>query len=257
MLEPRASPALPGARFTSLDIRSAPIAQSASINEMLTTPPAYDHGIVDYLDIMVTPSTSQAVTWTLLPADPEGLDGAILCQSQPDFTPQMTDHGHSVRYVGSAPAGTTVTLHLCWPDHGPVRSDGPYLAAEFPSITMLGATHLDVSRSFLAPGDDYTLQGGLPPSAVESSGWLWSSADDSPLAPSLQVLATSLNGVARDDRNNFLAGVLFGIAGGALVALISDLFLPLRLRRWRALLGVPSPATIPPEPGPPSAPTPN
>ena len=65
---------------------------------------------------------------------------------------------------------------------------------------------------------------------MTSGGWQWSSAAR-PAVP--DVSAVNTGETQHDSYDAFLSGIVFGVAGGALVALILELVAPFRSRQER------------------------
>lgn len=237
---PTDSQPLPGARYFIVLITTTPKLRSPSVLETLYADDAADP--VDsqashdwFLDI--TPHVRH-VTWNL--SFTRGLQGGRPCSGDTDKPTTKKVEDGTLTYVYRT-SGKPLHLSFCWPHNSPVRSEGPYLSAEFPEVGFLGpaAPKFSVEKDLVTAGlgGDYVLQGGKSPTTTSNFAWEWRTVVPSRLvsvALNQLVFATSLGGVARDSRNAFLAGVLFGIAGGALVAVIGELFLPLRLRRRRS-----------------------
>lgn len=233
-LLPKTNPALPSARDFFLNLSAHPSLPSASLQESFTPVPRKNAG----LWVLVIPPVPhpRPVTWDVVA--PDGLEGGTLCADPAEeLKVDKTFRDGTVRYLIRSAENGILRLYLCWPHGGAMRNDGTYLAAAFPEIAFDAATppKLSVSRQLDTTGlaGAYTLQGGRQPTKISDLGWDWDAVVNGGDVSDLSVFATSLSGVARDGRNSFLAGVLFGIAGAALVALIQELFLPLRLRRLR------------------------
>ncbi|MGD0749297.1 MAG: hypothetical protein ABSB68_15975 [Acidimicrobiales bacterium] len=97
-----------------------------------------------------------------------------------------------------------IYLKVCWSSDAPVARDGAYLTALFPPVSPFGGAGA------------YAVTRQLNLGAADASDY-----------------------VLQDSYQAFLSGILLGVAGGAMVALIQELVAPFRSRRELA----------PPEPG--------
>jgi hypothetical protein len=84
---------------------------------------------------------------------------------------------------------------------------------------------------------DYTLQSITQPTSVTEGGWQWS--PKFPAAEPVTLSAVNTSETQHDSYWAFLSGIVLGVAGAALVALIQELVVPFRSRKELA----------PPEPG--------
>ncbi|HEY1828519.1 MAG TPA: hypothetical protein VGF87_10880 [Acidimicrobiales bacterium] len=130
-------------------------------------------------------------------------------------------------------------LELCWSVGGPVQANGAYLSARFIAVDDVQASVGLARQLNLGAGTtaDYSIQSVVQPSSDYGGGWQWS---ERPLArTALAVSAVNTSETQHDSYQAFLSGIVFGVAGGALVALIQELVAPFRSRR----------ELRPPEPG--------
>jgi hypothetical protein len=134
-------------------------------------------------------------------------------------------------------------VHLCWPSNGPVSLNGAYLNARFPYVLVSAlkdnenvARDLDLGEP-TAP--DYTVQSLQPPTSVTDSGWQWGARADQGFLQALNFTAVNTSETQHDANVAFISGVVLGLAGGALIALIQELVAPFRTRK----------ELRPPEPG--------
>ena len=124
-----------------------------------------------------------------------------------------------------------LTVRLCWNGNAPLITSGSYISAALSPILTASGQAGTVTRSLVLSGStlsSYALAGGVPPTAVTSEAWVWSSSlsDDalqSQAGSEIPIIASSLPGIQRDNKNIFYSGILFGIAGGAAVSLIPAL----------------------------------
>jgi hypothetical protein len=133
-------------------------------------------------------------------------------------------------------------VQLCWGSSSPMIVNGAYLTARFPSTFSsgpAGATSLRLTRQLnLGAGNtsDYAVQSLTQPTSVTYGGWQWSKV---PAGSPISFAAINTSVTQHDSYQAFLSGVFFGVAGGALVALVQEVVAPFRSRR----------ELRPPEPG--------
>jgi hypothetical protein len=133
-------------------------------------------------------------------------------------------------------------INLCWNRDAPLAFDGEYASAAIPTVSpyFVGGPsfplHLATSLYFENPGEnvrpiaaEYSLQGGSLPTSTDPFGWHWSSNPTG----QIQVTALSIPQSQHEAYLGFVSGVLFGVAGGAFVALIQELLTPLRRNRTK------------------------
>jgi len=123
-----------------------------------------------------------------------------------------------------------LTVRLCWNGDAPLITSGSYISAALSPILTLSGQAGTVTRSLVLSGttlSSYALAGGIPPTEVTSEAWVWSSSlsdAQSQVRYEIPVIASSLPGIQRDNKNIFYSGIFFGIAGGAAISLIPALF---------------------------------
>lgn len=135
---------------------------------------------------------------------------------------------------------------LCvhWDSAAPLNVSGPYLSARFPplrgmskdvpytqepQVGDLGAG--SVRRVlYLNAGNtaDFAVQSDPHPTVTVPTSWAWAIKDTPQV---IQVAATNSSDAQRENNNAFYSGVLFGVVGGALISLITELVMPLHRRR--------------------------
>lgn len=115
---------------------------------------------------------------------------------------------------------------LCWNSGAPLVTIGSYLSAALPPI-FAPTERGTVTRSLVLSGtslSDYSLAGGIAPTAVSASGWTWTAAlgsrYQSQAWSEIPVIGSSLPGLQHDNNGIFLSGIFFGIAGGAAVSIV-------------------------------------
>lgn len=137
----------------------------------------------------------------------------------------------------------TFYVRLCWPSDGPVAKNGAYLSARFPALSVFVPNDsVGVTRRLnlgSLDASDYAVQSLHQPTSVTQGGWQWAPRLTQILPQPLNFAAVDTSETQHDSYQAFLSGVLFGVAGGALVALIQELVAPFRARR----------ELRPPEPG--------
>ncbi len=74
-----------------------------------------------------------------------------------------------------------------------------------------------------ATTSDFNVQSDPQPTVPGERSWTWVSHD---LPEAVQLAAINSSDLQRENNNAFYAGILFGIAGGALVALVAELVRP-------------------------------
>lgn len=130
-------------------------------------------------------------------------------------------------------------VKLCWSEGGPVQTNGAYLSARFIAVTV--ATYgdevnptrqLNVGEGTTA---DYSIQSSVQPNSVFPGFWQWNALPAADAA--LAVSALNASGIQHDSYDAFLSGILFGVAGGALVGLLTELVAPFRSRKERQAPG--------------------
>jgi hypothetical protein len=143
-------------------------------------------------------------------------------------------------------------LCLHWSSNGPVSVSGPNLAARFPQLQGLSADGVAFSAGSGIPGvsaenadvadgtttrtlqltgghtADWNIQTDPHPTRSTSRSWTWET-HDSPQV--IEMAAINSSDTQRETKNAFLSGILFGIAGAALITLIAELVAPLNRRR--------------------------
>lgn len=132
-----------------------------------------------------------------------------------------------------------LVIKLCWSNDGPVQSNGAYLSAYFAPVTN-ARMRVNLTRQLsLETGSaaNYSIQSAVQPSSQTPGGWRWSSR--TPSAAAIGVSGVNASETQHDGYLAFVSGIVFGVAGGALVALIQELVAPFRTRR----------ELRPPEPG--------
>ena len=150
--------------------------------------------------------------------------------------------------IGSV-GGTVSPPGLClrFASSAPFSLSGPYLSARFPplrgvstdvvwtdetQVGDLGAA--TVNRVLYLDTDtntaDFSIQTDPHPSVTTASSWSWTIAHTPQV---IQVAATNASDAQHENNNAFYSGILFGVVGGALIALITELIVPLRRQHRR------------------------
>lgn len=148
-----------------------------------------------------------------------------------------------------ASVGDTVPppgLCIHWETDSPLSLGGPYLSVRFPPLRGvskaipytqipetgdLGAG--SISRVLYLDGGNtanFAIQTDPQPTVSAPLSWTWTSKDSPQV---IQVAATNSSDVQRENNDAFYSGILFGVVGGALISLITELVVPLRRRRRR------------------------
>jgi hypothetical protein len=172
--------------------------------------------------------------WTL---DVQGFSG-YLCPEQASTLhlirlPQQGQHDYylSGNSEISTISGTPfLAASLCWKDGSPLITSGSYVSAALSPILAPNGQSGTVTRSLVLSGtslSNYSLAGGVAPTEVTTRAWVWSSDLGDELQNQarfeIPVIASSLPGIQRDNRNIFYSGIFFGIAGAAGVSIIPAL----------------------------------
>lgn len=220
-----------------------------AISETLSRTPS--NGAV--LEMHSASSVVGGGTWTLQIAD---LDGGRVCD--PSHLP-----GESLRqprvahrqdvpltYTGGgaqlAPLDLTTIessgvfyVRLCWRSDGPISLNGAYLSAQFPTVGIFGGFAGKLAGTTAAPTDltlmpefgetaDYTIESLTEPSLSGAGGWGWSGSD---AATPVRVSAVDQSEQQAESLHGFLAGLLLGVGGGALIAVAQELAAPFTRRQ--------------------------
>ncbi len=135
----------------------------------------------------------------------------------------------------AAPAGVPgssdllLVVHLCWNDHPLLEVNSSSFSVNFPVILFQDQTGVVSSNLDLPNVDlsDYSASGGASPSGAGEHIWTWSSplSGVSGSRPYADLLVSGSNSsqVQRENDDAFDSGILFGIASGAVLALIPGL----------------------------------
>jgi hypothetical protein len=138
---------------------------------------------------------------------------------------------------------------LCvrWGADSPFSLSGPYLSARFPplrgvssaipftqipQVGDLGVAAVTRTLSLEAGNNtaNFAIQTDPHPTVSAPTSWTWVIKD----APQMiQVAATNSSASQHENNDAFYSGVLFGVVGGALISLITELVVPLRHRHLR------------------------
>jgi hypothetical protein len=162
--------------------------------------------------------------------------------------PPMTGHGVPAReFIWPKTSNDWLFVRLCWRSDGPLKIDGAYLSAQLPNMTWNSTTRVPASpqlTEYLNPGGSgtstYSIQANPNPITTNSS-WSWFSSnrpapDTGGRAFDLGSVIFSAVNVAttqKENQNVFLSGVLLGIAGGALISVVTELAKPLAVWQKR------------------------
>ena len=77
---------------------------------------------------------------------------------------------------------------------------------------------------------NFAIQTDPHPTVSAPTSWSWTTKDTPQV---IQVAATNSSDTQRENNDAFYSGVLFGVVGGALIALVTELVVPLRRHRHR------------------------
>ena len=81
---------------------------------------------------------------------------------------------------------------------------------------------------------NFAIQTDPQPTVSSPRSWAWIIKDTPQV---LQLAATNSSATQRENNDAFYSGVLFGVVGGALIGLITELVVPLHRRRTRRPAG--------------------
>ena len=167
--------------------------------------------------------------------------------------------------VGESPGGIPANalaplgeVNLCWRGNAPLKFDGEFVTAALPGISENNSRvialipHYSGRKSTLAVTQnlyfqnplqsaqpvtsEYSLQAGSLPTRTDPFGWHWSGNSGT----LIQLTALNILDSQRAAYLGFISGVMFGIAGGAFVALLQETLEPIRRRRTVHDIGVSS-----------------
>ncbi len=150
--------------------------------------------------------------------------------------------------------GITVSppgLCVRWDTDSPFSLSGPYLSARFPPLRGISSAipftqippagdlgMATVTRTLsLESGNNtanFAIQTDPQPTVSSPRSWAWIIKDTPQV---LQLAATNSSATQRENNDAFYSGVLFGVVGGALIGLITELVVPLHRRRTRRPAG--------------------
>lgn len=230
-----------------------------SFTETMT--PAGAGGAVLEITATGIPDVPQEGPWTLVV---DNIGSGRLCTPSSDTNKTSNVGGESVRNVpqhvirtppkvgyltngrhrpiGLAGRGEFL-VRICWPSGGPVALNGAYLSARFPLVVVedLRDAYAVAHQLDSAPLDtaDYAVQSLQQPTKVAPLDWYWAPNSHVGLLDTLIFTAVDTSATQHDSYQAFLSGIVFGVAGGALVALVQELVAPFRTRK----------ELRPPEPG--------
>jgi hypothetical protein len=125
-------------------------------------------------------------------------------------------------------------FRLCWSaKNSPVSLDGPYLSASIPTVTTRGATPVQIALlPHAGSTSSYSLQATPNPSGETGKMWTWGfDAAGLGSTPPIYLAAVNVSATQQDTLRAFFAGIILGIAGGALIAILQELIAPLSRRR--------------------------
>jgi hypothetical protein len=162
---------------------------------------------------------------------------------------------------GEIPANALVPVgevNLCWNRNAPLKFNGEYATAALPGIsennsrvialiphytghklTLTVTQNLyfqNPLQSAQPTTSEYSLQAGSLPTRTDPFGWHWSGNSGT----LIQLTALNIVDSQHAAYLGFISGVMFGIAGGAFVALLHETLEPIRRRRSVHNIGVSS-----------------
>lgn len=150
------------------------------------------------------------------------------------------------RQVQATVGDTVLPPGLClhWNSGAPVNVSGPYLSARFPPVRGISkdVPYTQVPQEgdlgvgsvrrvlYLDAGNtaNFAIQSDPHPTVTIPISWSWAIKDTPQV---IQVAATNSSAAQQENNSAFYSGVLFGVVGGALISLVTELVVPLRRRR--------------------------
>ena len=135
---------------------------------------------------------------------------------------------------------------LQWPAASPVQGEGAYLSARFPPVHGIPVSQQLALADADAAGDqasgsvtrvlhltdaltqNFNVQSDPLPTVTNEESWTWVNHD---VPQAIQVAAINSSALQHENNNALYAGVLFGVAGAALIALITELIGPFSRRK--------------------------
>lgn len=153
-----------------------------------------------------------------------------------------------------------LVISLCWNNGSPLITNGAYISAALSPILVAAGQSGTVTRSLVLSGtslSSYSLAGGIAPTETTARSWVWtdnlSGSFQSQARAEIPIIASSLPGIQRDNRDIFFSGILLGIAGGALVSIVPALLSAFDRRNPEEKHGGPAVAAHPGDPSQASA----
>jgi hypothetical protein len=249
LLHPQDSPPTVGEENLQFNLSLSPVPTQLRINETVSMTAAPYH--LRFLDFGFSgnapgPRAFSAFTrWTLFLPNFSGElchdPGMHITKTQAHLTgTQSIPTLQGAIYNG--PPGNAIgqTIELCWTHNPPALVSGPYLAATFPLVSAGRASPYDnatVSTSNSLQFSDlglgsYTLESGPSPTNITADDWQWDTKIpiNGDTGPNV-IYATNIFELQRDNRNAFLSGIVLGLAGAALIALVQELLSAVRRGR--------------------------
>jgi hypothetical protein len=101
-----------------------------------------------------------------------------------------------------------------------VRTEEPQLE-DLGAATVTRVLYLDADTNIA----DHNIQTDPHPTVTTASSWSWTFRHTPQV---IQVAATNASDAQHENNSAFYSGILFGVVGGALIALITELVVPLR-----------------------------
>ena len=147
-----------------------------------------------------------------------------------------------VTYLGSGPdyevtgqaqiptanaAGIFLAVDLCWRSGPPLTVNNSFFSAAFPRILVPDQAGT-LTNALQLPGSSlsgYSPIGGATPTGVGPQTWAWSNALSdyfgSQASTEMPVFGSSTSEIQRENHNAFYSGILFGIAAGAVLSVVT------------------------------------
>jgi hypothetical protein len=138
--------------------------------------------------------------------------------------------------VAAGASGPIADVVVCWTANAPIEQRAQYLSATVPLVAIdnlvdPGANgEIDADIQPYYGTSDYAVQAGIPPDTTNFERWEWRNVKGIDLA----LTAVDVAENQADTYHGFLSGIFLGIAGGALIGLITELLEPARWNRRQA-----------------------
>jgi hypothetical protein len=217
-------------------LRETPVASDLRITETLLLLGGTKSDLSVYIS-SDPPAGSKILHWQL---SAYGFQGHICKGSSGEMAGTQRSFGNGVSTItgeSEGPEEGQVLIDLCWSgvNYSPGSLNGSFLSALVPEFYLPGRNFDKLTRSVQigsnfnsAALQEYSIQAGSQPTHLWPNTWEYDEAD--PYTGTI-VYAVNIAGLQEDSHNAFLSGVLFGVAGAGLIALLQELTVSAGKRR--------------------------